>query len=185
MKVLIATAEVSPIAKTGGLGDVCGSLPKSLVELGHDVTIFMPFYRQARDWFERTGEPIEPALPTTQITWANWSAEATYLRATLPGTDIPLYLVANEHFFNREQIYASRADGYDDGIERFTIGSPARASSVSGRFDRASRHDPSSSWCLHRHVRAYRLRAVRAGDVRLRGRARYLLPGATAGIDDD
>ena len=121
MRVLFATAEVSPIAKTGGLGDVCGSLPKAFIELGHDVTIFMPYYRQAREWFDRSGEPIEQALPTTQITWANWSAEATFMRASLPGTDIPIYLVANDQFFNREHIYAPRADGYDDNVERFTF----------------------------------------------------------------
>jgi starch synthase len=121
MRVVFATAEVSPIAKTGGLGDVTGSLPKALVKLGHDVTLFMPLHREARDWFNRTGAPLEEALPTTQIIWANWAAEASYYRATLPGTDIPIYLVANDHFFNREQIYAPRADGYDDGIERFTF----------------------------------------------------------------
>lgn len=121
MRVVIATAEVSPIAKTGGLGDVCGSLPKALAALGHDVTIFMPFYRDAANWFERSGAPIEAALPTTQIIWANWGAEVTYLRSSLPGTDIPLYLVANDHFFNREHIYSMRADGYDDNVERFTL----------------------------------------------------------------
>ena len=121
MNIVFATAEVSPIAKTGGLGDVCGSLPKVMAKLGHDVAIFMPLHRQARDWFERTGAPIEEAIPTTQILWANWAAEASYFRSELPGTDIPLYLVANEHFFNREQIYAPRADGYDDGIERFAF----------------------------------------------------------------
>lgn len=121
MRVVFATAEVSPIAKTGGLGDVCGSLPKALIKLGHDVTLFMPLHRQAREWFERSGAHIEEALPTTQILWANWAAEATYYRSELPGTDIPLYLVANDHFFNREQIYAPRADGYDDGVERFAF----------------------------------------------------------------
>ena len=121
MKIVFASAEVSPIAKTGGLGDVCGSLPKALAKLGHDVTVFMPLYRQALAWFERTGATIEPALPPTQILWANWGAEASFFRAELPGTDIPLYLVANDHFFNREHIYGFRADGYDDGVERFTF----------------------------------------------------------------
>src|SRR5581483_1380566 len=121
MRVVFATAEVSPIAKTGGLGDVCGSLPKARAKLGHDITIFTPLHRQAREWFERTGASIEEAVPPTQILWANWAAEATYFRAELPGTDIPLYLVANDAFFNREQIYAPRADGYDDGVERFTF----------------------------------------------------------------
>jgi len=121
MRVVFATAEVSPIAKTGGLGDVCGSLPKALAKLGHDVVIFMPFYREARQWFERSGAMLEQILPTTQILWANWAAEATYLRATLPGTEIPLILVANDHFFDRDQIYSPRFDGYDDGVERYTF----------------------------------------------------------------
>jgi len=121
MRLLFATAEVSPIAKTGGLGDVCGSLPKALAKLGHEVAVFMPFHRQAREWFAQSGAPLEPALPTTQIPWANWAAEATYLRSTLPGSDLPLYLVANDHFFDRVQIYAPRADGYDDAIERFAF----------------------------------------------------------------
>jgi starch synthase len=121
VRILFVSAEVSPIAKTGGLGDVAGSLPKALTKLGHDVVMFMPFYREAREWFERSGESIEPALPPTQIFWANWAAEATFLRAQLPGTDIPLYLVGNDHFFNRDAIYAPRYDGYDDGIERYAF----------------------------------------------------------------
>lgn len=121
MRILFATAEVAPIAKTGGLGDVCGSLPKALAKLGHEVVVFMPFHRQAREWFESTGAPLEQAVPTTQILWADWAAEATFFRSTLPGSDIPLVLVANDGFFHREQIYGLRADGYDDGIERFTF----------------------------------------------------------------
>lgn len=121
MKVLFATAEVSPIAKTGGLGDVCGSLPKALRAQGHDVVVFMPFYRQARDWFASDGIVPEPVIAPTHVTWANWSAEATVWRAEVPSLGVPLYLVANDYFFNRDQIYSPRLDGYDDGIERYAF----------------------------------------------------------------
>jgi starch synthase len=121
MRILFATAEVAPIAKTGGLGDVCGSLPKALRRLGHDIVMFMPLYRQAREWFAQYGVEPEEAIAPTQITWANWSAQATVWRTELPESDIPLYLVANEHFFSRDAIYSPRADGYDDGVERYAF----------------------------------------------------------------
>ncbi|HEX7153229.1 MAG TPA: glycogen synthase GlgA [Thermoanaerobaculia bacterium] len=121
MKLVFATAEVSPIAKTGGLGDVCGSLPKALTELGHDVVVFMPFYRQARLWFDKNNVTPHQIAPSETIQWSGWSAEVTFLRATLPGTEIPLILVANDHFFDRDQIYASRKDGFDDFLHRFTF----------------------------------------------------------------
>jgi starch synthase len=120
MRIVFATAEVSPIAKTGGLGDVCGSLPKALVKLGHDVTVFMPYYRQARHWFEQRQVSVHQIMPTVTISWANWAAEATFLRTTLPGTDIPLIMVANDFFFERDQIYQG-VDGFDDFLLRYTF----------------------------------------------------------------
>jgi starch synthase len=125
MRVVFATAEVSPIAKTGGLGDVCGSLPKALAKLGHEVTVFMPFYRQARHWFEKNGASVYQALPTAIVSWGDWVAEATFLRATLPGTDIPLILIANDYFFERDQIYARAPNGMDDFLLRYTFFSRA------------------------------------------------------------
>jgi starch synthase len=120
MRVLFASAEVSPIAKTGGLGDVCGSLPKALAALGHDVVVFMPYYRQAHDWLAKNGVTVTQLAQTT-ISWANWPAEATFLGTTLPGTNIPLILVANDYFFDREQLYSVRADGFDDSLHRYTF----------------------------------------------------------------
>ena len=120
MRVVFATAEVSPIAKTGGLGDVCGSLPKALVALGHDVTVFMPFYRQARQWFDENGVQPEQIAPPVTIAWGNWTAEATFFRTTLPGSEVPLILAANDHFFDRDQIYAGFG-GIDDFLHRYTF----------------------------------------------------------------
>ena len=45
MKILIASPEVVPFAKTGGLADVAGALPKALSDLGHDVRVIMPKYK--------------------------------------------------------------------------------------------------------------------------------------------
>ncbi|HEX7828111.1 MAG TPA: glycogen/starch synthase, partial [Thermoanaerobaculia bacterium] len=119
MKIVFASAEVSPIAKTGGLGDVVGALPKALVRLGHEVVIFMPFYREARLWFEKNGVAVHQVMPTVPISWANWAAEATFLKATLPGTSISIILVANNYFFDRGQIYESGPG--NDFLLRYTF----------------------------------------------------------------
>jgi starch synthase len=121
MRIVFATSEVSPIAKTGGLGDVCGALPKTLQALGHDVVIFMPFYRQARQWFEKNGISVHQLMPTAVVSWASWSAEATFLRATLPGSDVPVILVANDYFFERDSIYADAPDGTHDFLLRYVF----------------------------------------------------------------
>jgi len=44
LNVLLLAAEVVPFAKTGGLADVAGSLPKALKSVGHDVRVVMPRY---------------------------------------------------------------------------------------------------------------------------------------------
>jgi len=121
MRIVFATAEVAPIARTGGLGDVSGSLPKALAALGHEVIVIMPFYRQAREYFERNDVTVEEVIPPATLAWGGWAAEATVFRTVLPGTEIPLYLVANEFFFDRDAIYALRADGYEDNVERYTF----------------------------------------------------------------
>ncbi|HUR83569.1 MAG TPA: glycogen synthase, partial [Thermoanaerobaculia bacterium] len=59
--------------------------------------------------------------PTVTIAWADWAAEATFLRTVLPGTEIPLILVANDYFFERDQIYAQSSQGNDDSLLRYAF----------------------------------------------------------------
>ena len=57
MKILYAASEAQPFAASGGLADVAGSLPKALVEEGHECMVVMPYYintikQEVRDTFE-------------------------------------------------------------------------------------------------------------------------------------
>ena len=45
MKIMYVASEVAPFIKTGGLGDVAGSLPKALAAEGHEVAVFCPLFR--------------------------------------------------------------------------------------------------------------------------------------------
>jgi starch synthase len=120
MQIVFATSEVAPIAQTGGLGDVCGSLPKALHKRGHDVVVFMPFYRQAADYFATRGG-IEQVVAPQRLSWANWTHDLSVYEARLPDSEVRLLLVANPFFFDRDSIYSFDPAGRDDGVERFTF----------------------------------------------------------------
>src|SRR6185437_8728032 len=106
MRIAHLSAEVSPFAKTGGLGDVVGALPKTLAELGHDVSVWMPYYRQVRDWLRARGRSPEYVLGPTALDVGFQHWEVWLLKTTLPGSSVPVYLVACEPLFDRPQIYS-------------------------------------------------------------------------------
>ena len=80
MNILFATAEAVPFCKTGGLGDVCGSLPRELAQLGHRPTVVLPAYRQV---FE-AGLPIEPTGVYFTVPIGQKQVEGQFLRSHLP-----------------------------------------------------------------------------------------------------
>ncbi len=116
-KILYLSAEVAPFAKTGGLGDVGGSLPKALRALGHDVRVVMPAYES----IENGRFPNIIALPMQlYVPTGSGSIPCGVLKGTLPGSDVPVYFIAEWHLFKRGNLY-----GYWDDPYRFAFFSRA------------------------------------------------------------
>jgi starch synthase len=98
LRILVASAEVVGFAKTGGLADVCGSLPRALARRGHDVAVFLPLYRTAR----RSKVRIEPTQHTLAIPMGTKTMPGRLWRATLPDSQVPVWLVDQPEYFDRD-----------------------------------------------------------------------------------
>lgn len=112
LKILIAAAEVAPIAKVGGLGDVVGALPKALAKLKLDARIIAPFYG-AIDRNKYQIKLIKKNIKTGAALINLW-------QMYLPDSAVPIYLIEHS-FFNGKKIYSTPlADGPTD-IEKFVF----------------------------------------------------------------
>ncbi len=115
MKILFVASEVAPFAKTGGLADVTGSLPKELKRLGHDVRIFLPYYREV----ERSGVPVRKMRKAVEIPLGDEVHRGVLRQGSLG--DIPVYLLENRAFFDRDGLYGTPAGDYPDNHRRFAF----------------------------------------------------------------
>ena len=113
LKVLFVASEVSPYAKSGGLGDVAGSLPLALQKAGCDVRVVFPKYRTIKDSF-LTGCQYVTSFDTT-LDWRTQKADIYTMQA-----EVPTYMIGNDFYFNRSGFY-----GYGDDDERFVFFSKA------------------------------------------------------------
>ncbi len=102
MNVVFCTSEVAPYAKTGGMADVCGSLPFALAREGLQVSVVMPFYR------------------TTQAQNLSLIA-ATPGAAKLHVNGVDFYFIKHEAYFNRDGLYGTPSGDYGDNLERFSF----------------------------------------------------------------
>ena len=117
MQIILASSEVVPFAKTGGLADVCGALPGQLEALGHDVKVFLPAYKQALSCgmgIDQTG--IEFEIPVgTKL------AKGQLLKSKLPGSKVEVYLIQQPDYFEREGLYGEDGEDYADNCARFVF----------------------------------------------------------------
>jgi starch synthase len=138
MHIVFAASECAPWAKTGGLADVVSGLPKALVQLGHKVQVFLPYYRQVAKAI-----PDAPVvLPSVTIPFPSYNR---FVRILNGGTSdgVQHYFVDSPEMFDRESLYATPSGDYPDNAERFGLLSRAvlEATKILGLPDVFHVHD--------------------------------------------
>lgn len=119
--ILMAASEAVPLAKTGGLADVCGTLPIALQQAGTRVTLIMPAYRSA---LRILGNACQVRIPF-EVPIGPKLVSGNFLPTVLPGTSVPLILVENPAYFDRAELYTEGGVDYRDNCERFVFFSRA------------------------------------------------------------
>jgi len=123
MNIVIATSEAVPFAKTGGLADVSTALAKALRELGHEVSLFLPYYQSIQA--ARVDRPVQATGVDISLPIGGKQRSGRVLKTTLPDSDLPVYLIDQPHFYDRRQLYREDNVDYQDNCERFVFFSRA------------------------------------------------------------
>ena len=118
MNIVYLTSEAVPFAKTGGLADVCGTLPTRVNGLGHRSLVIMPAFRSVR----QCGLDIE----STDISFAIPMSDrkligCRLLKSTLPESEVPVWFIDQPQYFDRPGIYGTSSGDYPDNAERFAF----------------------------------------------------------------
>ena len=122
MKILLASSEVHPYSKTGGLADMVGALAKALVRGGHRVGIVTPLYlgvRERLSELKRQDMVLELPLGVRSARAEVWTLD--------PAPDLTIYFVDQPGFFQRDGLYQKDGIDYPDNAERFLFLSKAVA----------------------------------------------------------
>lgn len=113
MNILIASPEIYPFVKTGGLADVTGALPKALKKLGAEVRVILPKHKG----IEEKGFPMKYknykfSCPISQTMVDGEVVESEY-------DGVVAYLVEKDEYYYRDYLYSTPDGDYLDNAERF------------------------------------------------------------------
>ncbi|OGP53783.1 MAG: starch synthase [Deltaproteobacteria bacterium RBG_13_52_11] len=115
-KVLFASSEIAPFAKTGGLADVCEALPKALLPLGVTPTLCLPLYRIVKEG----GWDLEVVIEDLPVQVGDDEIQADIHRGWLT-KEIPVFFVQRDEFFDRTSLYGTPKGDYFDNAQRFAF----------------------------------------------------------------
>src|SRR3981081_393928 len=118
MHIAFAASEGVPFSKTGGLADVVGALPRALSALGHQVSVYLPRYRQTK---------LPDAATVVRSITVPFDDKYRFTSVVRGGTQsgVRFYFVDYPPFFDRDALYGTPAGDYPDNAERFALFSRA------------------------------------------------------------
>lgn len=116
LKILFVSSEAVPFAKTGGLADVAGALPRELARMGHQVRLVLPRYGTIDGAAHGLKEWGRLAVPT-----AAGVVSAVVDEGRLPGSDAAVFTIGHDPLFARQGLYGEAGADYPDNLERFAL----------------------------------------------------------------
>ncbi len=116
MHIVFVASECVPYAKTGGVAEVVGALPKELVRQGHQVTVYVPLYRQVQKHLKDR----KIAIRSLTIPFSYYNRFATVVNGGTPD-GVQFYFVDCPELFDREFLYETASGDYPDNAERFGL----------------------------------------------------------------
>jgi len=114
LKIAFIASECEPYAKTGGLADVVGALPKALLRLGHDPIVILPKYAV----IDTIRFNLRPFLGPLGVWMGNTEEWCAAYSATNDG--VPVYFIEANKYFDRFGLYHdANFNDYQDNVRRF------------------------------------------------------------------
>jgi starch synthase len=136
MHIAFVASECVPFSKTGGLADVVGALPRALAALGHQVTVYVPKYRQTR---------LIGAQALLRSITIPFDDQYRFCSVLTDGnhSGVSFCFIDYPPFFDRDTLYGTSSGDYHDNAERFALLSRAalEASKILGVPDVFHCHD--------------------------------------------
>jgi starch synthase len=117
MQIVFAASECVPFAKTGGLADVVGALPREILKFGHEVAVYLPLYTAVRPHLN--GEP-KYAVRSITIPFPHGNRFVGIVDGG-QHDGVKFYFIDCPEMFERQGLYGNNGDAYGDNAERFGL----------------------------------------------------------------